>query len=443
MGLPSKRPTNVRWAVFALACGTSWWMYLHRYAFGAIKPNLEKEWGLDTLELGLLESAFSFSYSLFQFPLGVAADAFGAHLVLTGLMILWCLGLGMQASASSPKYFWYAQVTVGVGQSAAYAAINRIARVWYPPTIRTTLQGISGILAGRVGGMCANLFIVTLLIGVLQLNWRTAVYVLAAGGLAHAAMFFVIFRNSPHKHPLVNASEEDLIDGAKGGSDAGLTPPRMTIGQMLRGLKLRAFVNLACLNVQSILSTFADAFYSGSTPLFLWQVYRLEDQERGFYASLPLFGGAIGGVVGGLLNDFFVARTGNLRWSRSGVAFVGKGMAAVLLFSALLFYENPYVFCGILFLVKLFGDWSLTTSWGVVTDIGGRATASVFAFNNAVAGLGLIAAGATFGYLARDFGWPTVIVSVASAYAFCALSWLTIDCTIPVIAEANSPRAQQ
>ena len=42
-------------------------------------------------------------------------------------------------------------------------------------------------------------------------------------------------------------------------------------------------------------------------------------------------------------------------------------------------------------LVKFFGDWSLATSWGVVTDIGGRATASVFAFNNAVAGIGFTA----------------------------------------------------
>lgn len=84
-------------------------------------------------------------------------------------------------------------------------------------------------------------------------------------------------------------------------------------------------------------------------------------------------------------------------------------------------------------MVKLFGDWSLTTSWGVVTDIGGRATASVFAFNNAVAGLGLIEAPALFGWIAEYYIWRPVFLAVAATYALCAASWLFKDCTLPVI----------
>jgi len=158
----------------------------------------------------------------------------------------------------------------------------------------------------------------------------------------------------------------------------------------------------------------------------------------GIYSSLPLLGGAIAGMVGGMLNDLCIARTGNRRWSRTAIAFFGKGMAAALLFAALAWYHDPYAFCGFLFAVKFFGDWSLATSWGVVTDIGGRATASVFAFNNAVAGIGLIAAPPLFGYLAKYHGWPVVFIAVAVTYVLCALSWLAIDCTIPVIAESES-----
>jgi MFS family permease len=117
---------------------------------------------------------------------------------------------------------------------------------------------------------------------------------------------------------------------------------------------------------------------------------------------------------------------------------VGKGLAAVLLLTALIWYENPYVFCGFLFAVKFFGDWSLATSWGVITDIGGRATASVFAFNNAVAGIGFIAAPVLFGYLAQHYGWPAVFITVAITYVLCALSWLAIDCTIPMVGDANA-----
>jgi MFS family permease len=161
----------------------------------------------------------------------------------------------------------------------------------------------------------------------------------------------------------------------------------------------------------------------------------------GIYSSLPLLGGAIAGAVGGALNDVCISVTGSRRWSRSGVAACGKGLAAVVLFSALAWYHSPYVFCALLFVVKLFGDWSITTTWGVVTDIGGRATASVFAFNNAVAGIGSIAAPALFGFLAQYYGWHIVFITVAATYVLCALSWLFIDCTIPMIGEPAPTRS--
>ena len=74
-------------------------------------------------------------------------------------------------------------------------------------------------------------------------------------------------------------------------------------------------------------------------------------------------------------------------------------------------------------------------SWGTVTDIGGRATATVFAFNNSVASIGMIVAPPLFAVLAATSGWHTVFVVVATVYVLCAASWLLIDCTVPVLAE--------
>jgi sugar phosphate permease len=433
------KPTNVRWAVFGLACGTSWLLYLHRYTFALIKPELVEEWKLDKVQLGLLDSAFSLTSTAFQFPLGVAADLLGVRLVLTTLILLWCLGLGLHAWSPSPGYLWYARATFGIGQSAVYSTLSRMAQTWFPASIRTTLQGIAGITAGRLGGMCAYLLFGSLLLGVLGLDWRTAIYVFVAAGILFAILFAALFRDSPHSHPLANAAEAELIaplpfgQKANDGSDPASGPPRMTIRKLLRSLRPRALINLIALNIQTILSTFADNIYSHWIPLFLREVHDLEYEQMGIYSALPLLGGAIAGAVGGILNDWAIARTGNRRWSRSGIAFLGKGLAAILLLTALLWYERPYAFCGFLFAVKFFGDWSLATTWGVVTDIGGRATASVFAFNNAVAGIGLIAAPPLFGYLAQHYGWPVVFITVAATYLLCALSWLAIDSTVSIV----------
>jgi ACS family glucarate transporter-like MFS transporter/ACS family D-galactonate transporter-like MFS transporter len=447
------RPTNIRWAVFALAFGTSGLLYLHRYVFAFVKPTLAVEYGLSNTELGKLDSAFSLCYTLFQFPLGVVADAAGVHLVLGGLILVWCGGLAMLAWAPSVNLIWFAQATHGTGQSAVYACLNRIARMWYPPAVRTTLQGAVGVLAGRLGALGSSLLFTTLLLGVLELDWRTAIWILVAVGVVHMACFAVVFRNSPREHPAVNDAEARLIEADTVPTPAESTTPTRSVSEsgssrstsepfsvrsMLRATTPRSLVNLLCLAVQSILSTFADNIYSNWIPLFLAQVHGLKFKEMGIYSALPLLGGAIGGLAGGILNDYFIARTRNRRWSRVGVAFAGKGVAAALMVAALLAYDRPYVFCAALFFVKFFSDWSLTTSLGVVTDIGGRATASVFAFNNSVAGIGFITAPIVFGAIADKYDWRLVFVTVAATYALCALSWLLIDCTIPVASESRS-----
>lgn len=431
---PAAAPTNVRWSVFSLAFAISALLYLHRYVFAFIKPTLAEEWKLSNTQLGQLDSAFSLCYAGFQFPLGIAADALGVHLVLTVLMVVWCVAMGLMAWAPSMSWLWFSRAALGTGQSAVYACLSRVARTWYPPAVRTTLQGSVGVLAGRLGGLSSSVIFSTLLLGICGLDWRSAVWILVAVGVVNAMLFVVVFRNSPREHPGVNDAEARLIDG-----DApARTSDALSFSETLRSMTPRSLMNLIWLSLQNVLSTFADNIYSNWIPLFLSQVHGLKFKEMGIYSALPLLGGAVAGVTGGMLNDFLIARTGNRRWSRSSVAIVGKGLAAVLMFVALMFFDRPYVFCSILFFVKLFGDWSLTTNLGVITDIGGKATASVYAFSNSVAGIALVAAPMVFGPVSEHYGWRPVFVIVGVTYALCALSWLVIDCTIPIVREKPS-----
>ncbi len=434
------KPTNVRWSVFSLAFATSALLYLHRYVFGIIKPTLADEWKLSNSELGEIDSAFSVCYTAFQFPLAIAADVIGVHLVLTGLIAVWVGGLALMAWAPSPKVMWFGQTLLGTGQSAVYACLNRVARMWFPPAVRTTLQGAVGIFAGRLGALSSALLFASLMLGTLGLDWRMAIWILVGSGVVLLLWFVIVFRNSPREHPGVNEAEVRLIEGEAASAVDRESRPLSSPGivAMLRSLTPRSMLNLIWLSLQNVLSTFADNIYSNWIPLFLFQAHGLKFKEMGLYWAMPLLGGALAGVVGGLLNDYCIARTGNRRWSRAGVAFVGKGMAAGLMFAALMFYDRPYVFCLFLFFIKLFGDWSLTSSWGVVSDIGGKATASVFAFSNTVAGSALIIAPMVFGYVSDHHGWRPVFVIVGVIYALCALSWLVIDCTIPLVRDSES-----
>ena len=429
----TERPTGFRWVVFAMTCGTSWLLYFHRYAFGLIKPEIAAEWELDNADLGLLDSTFSLFYSLFQFPLGIAGDALGVHLVLTALILLWTCGLALHALSPDVKIMTVARATLGIGQSATFACLSRISRMWFPGSIRTTLQGCVGVFFGRFGGLCTMIIFGSLMLGALSMDWRTAVYIIAGPGLLLALTFAFAFRNTPGSHPLVNAAEADLIEGPDGRPAHAAR--RMSIREMFRRTSALSLVNLLFLCVQSILSTSADNIYSNWIPKFLSDVHDLEFKQMGIYSALPLLGGAIGGVCGGFLNDWLIRRTGSRRWARSLVGLGSKGFAAILLLIALLWYDEPYLFCSMLFVVKLFSDAGLATTWGAVTDMGGRATATVFAFNNAVAGIGSILAPPIYGYVADEYDWRRVFLLGAACYAACAVSWLLVNCSRPVITE--------
>jgi sugar phosphate permease len=163
-------------------------------------------------------------------------------------------------------------------------------------------------------------------------------------------------------------------------------------------------------------------------PSFLIEGKGLTDTQMGLFAPLPLLGGALGGVVGGMLNDLLIRITGKRRIARSSVAFTGKLLAAGLIALSIPVPDGRLVML-ILLACKFFGDWSLPTQWGTVTDISGNAAASIFAVVNTAGSIGAFAAGPAMGYLKQYHGWEGLFLGVAGVYLAAALTWLFIDCT--------------
>ena len=77
--------------MFALACGASWFLYLHRYTWNVIAPYLEQDYGLSKTELGGIYSFFTPTYGLGQIPSGILCDWIGPHFFLGLIIVLWSL----------------------------------------------------------------------------------------------------------------------------------------------------------------------------------------------------------------------------------------------------------------------------------------------------------------------------------------------------------------
>ena len=428
-------PTRVRYMVFVLGFGTSWLLYLHRYSFALIKPFLKEDLGVSNTELGVMDTLFGVTYFGAQFPTGLWGDVAGVHWLLGGLILLWSVSLAMHAWAPNQPVLYAARALLGAGQAGVFSLVGRLTRSWFPESVRTTAQGWIGVSAGRIGGLSANLLLMTVMIGILGMKWQLAIYILATVGVTHGLAFLMLFRNSPADHPWANQAEADLVT-EPGQEQEKPLKLRELVSQMNR----RSILNLVAVNASSTFSSIADHIYSHWIPLFLVVEYQLKYKEMGIYSALPLLGGAAGGIVGGFLSDWLIRKTGSRRWVRSLVGFAGKLLAAITLSAAIVFfYDDPYVFCGMLFVVKLFADISLTSRWGTITDIGGRATASVFAFNNSVASLIVMGIPTVYGYLSDTHGWKVVFWVACASYVACALTWLLVNCTIPVLSNDREP----
>lgn len=429
-GPTNQQPTRIRWLIFGLACAVSWLLYLHRYAWGVIKPTLKEEYpGLTDVTLGYLDSLFSLTYALGQVPGGMAGDLLGPRRVLSLLIVLWSTAVAGFAGTMSLTGLGTLRGLFGLAQAGAYPNLSKVTRSWFPLSIRTSVQGVIASLSGRAGGACASLVVATLLMGTLGLGWRAALLVIGAVGVVLGVAFWLLFRNRPAEHPWANAAEQQEVDAGE-LSLAKNARLRLSLG-------IANLLTLGAMLLYAFCSTFVDQFFVNWLPLFLKEGKGLNQAEMGVFASLPLWGGALGGAAGGVLNDFLIRRTGNRRWTRTGVALTGKGLAAVLLAASVGLADGRAVAVTLL-LCKFFGDWSLSTQWGAITDIGGRAAGTVFGSVNMVGAIAGVLANPLIGQIKQDYDWSLLFYFLAALFGIAALAWLLIDADRRLITEEEA-----
>jgi sugar phosphate permease len=430
-GVPSVRPTGIRWLVLALACLTSWLLYLHRYSWGVIKPEVKSEFGFSDTQLGWLDSAFNLSYALFQVPGGLLGDWLGPAIVLPVIIFAWSGCVAGTALVGQSWSFFTVRTLFGLTQAGAYSNISKVTRSWFPLSVRTTAQGLIGSFSGRAGGASAALVVGTLLLGWLQMDWRAAMGWLALAGICFAVAFRLLFTDTPSSHPWANSAEQALVDKEEPDrTPASGAQPRLDLSRP-------ALANLAMLMLHGVASAGADMLYVYWIPLFLSEAKGFDPVQMGIFASLPLWGGAAGGAFAGLLNDRLIRFKGR-KFARKAVGLTGKVLASVLVLISL-DLEDGRLIMVLLAGAKFLTDWSQPTVWGTITDIAGPASGRVFGAVNMAGSVGAFVSGPVLGWIKQRLGWSILFQTIAGAYVFAGLCWLAIDATRKVFTVGTAP----
>jgi ACS family glucarate transporter-like MFS transporter len=411
---------KARWLIFVLACSASFITYVHRYSWGVIRPSLKAEYGFDDAQMGWMDSAFNLTYALGQYPGGLGGDIFGPRIIIYLAIILWSI---VMIGPALVRGYWKligVRLLFGATQAPCYPNLGKTTINWFPASIRTTVQGMVASTAGRAGAAMAPILIGTLLMGYWKMSWQQSLFVLAGFGFMYAAFFWMLFRNRPAEHPFSNEAERELIEA---GEVTNLAADEIKLN-WTRATKINFGIFLAA----SFCSTFADNLFVFYMPQYLKEEKGFSDAAMGIFASLPLWGGAIGGLCGGILNDLCIRWTGSRKNGRRIVAAGGKLIATCFIAASFLFQDGRLIM-GAFFFAKFFSDWSQPTWWGTVTDLGGPAAGRVFGMANLAGSIGGTVAGPIMGYVKLYGGWGALFVGVGIMYVLTAFCWMKVDCT--------------
>jgi MFS family permease len=404
------QPTGVRFGVLGFACSLSMITYLDRVCFGTVAPYIQKEFDLSNTEKGLLFTAFALAYALFEVPSGWLGDVFGPRRTLIRIVLWWSLFTALTGLIfPSKEWPWFAFTAMlavrflfGVGEAGAYPNIARAFHNWFPFRERGFAQGTVW-MAGRFAGGATPLVVLALIDestvdGEKTVHWRHAFWIFGCLGVAWCVAFWWWFRDRPEQKPSVNRAELALIRGDEGPAEAAHAgvPWKRLLGN--RNLWLLCLMYFCASYGWYFNITYLPGYlttYYGITPGDKWSP---EFWTFSLLAGGPLLLGSLGCVVGGMLTDRFIRRTGNRKWGRRLFGVVGHGICALCYFLSI-FAANPWLFVLAISLAAFWNDITMGSAWASCLDIGKKYSGIVAGCMNTVGNLGGAAAGFVTGWI--------------------------------------------
>jgi nitrate/nitrite transporter NarK len=421
-----EQPTQVRYGVLGLACSLSMITYLDRVCFGTVAPYVQKEFGLSDTEKGMLFSAFALAYAMFEVPSGWLGDVFGPRRTLIRIVLWWSVFTALTGLIfPSDQWPWFAFTAMlavrfffGVGEAGAYPNIARAFHNWFPFKERGFAQGAVW-MAGRFAGGITPLIVLALLFeteegGEKTVHWRHSFWIFGSLGACWCLIFWWWFRDRPEQKPQVNRAELALIREDEGPAEAAhaAVPWR----------RLFTNGNLWVLCLMYFCASYGWYFNITYLPGYLKDYYGVTPGDKwsgqfwvySFMAGAPLLIGSLGCVVGGMLTDRFIRRTGNRKWGRRLFGVLGHGICAICYFLSI-FAANAWLFVLAIALAAFWNDITMGSAWASCLDIGKKYSGIVAGCMNTIGNLGGAVAGTSTGWILDRFTHQARIEGALSA----------------------------
>ena len=129
--------------------------YLDRTVLGIAAPKLTAELGIDPAIMGILFSAFAWTYALAQIPGGLFLDRFGNKVTYFLSLTLWSLFTLFHGMAVGLKTLLLCRFGLGISEAPCFPVNSRVVSAWFPQQERAKATAVDTVGVSRAGLLCA------------------------------------------------------------------------------------------------------------------------------------------------------------------------------------------------------------------------------------------------------------------------------------------------
>ncbi|MEM6806297.1 MAG: MFS transporter, partial [Bacteroidota bacterium] len=359
--------------------------YMDRSNISVASTAISKELELSSVQMGLIFSAFAWTYSTLQIPGGILVDRVKPRILYTVILSMWSLITLLQGFANSLASLLGFRMGIGFFETPSYPANNRIVTSWFPENERAS--AIAVYTSGQYIGLA---FLTPTLVGIqVYLGWRGLFIISGLVGLLWAIIWYLFYRD-PLDHKEVNREELEYI--SKGGGIVDMENKE----EKQSKLSWKDFVQ--AFSYRKLWGVYIGQFCIGSCfiffltwfPTYLVEYRGMDFLKSGFLASLPFLAAFCGVLLSGFSSDFFIRKAYSPSAARKVPVIIGlllstsiiganytEDTSLIIFFMALAFFGNGLASITWIFVSSLAPKESIGLIGGVFNFMGGSSAAIV------------------------------------------------------------------
>ena len=417
--IPTTKPTRVRYGMLALVFVNVVINYLDRSNMSVAGAALSKDLGLSSVQLGLIFSAFGWTYAFLQIPGGLLADRIGPRILYGICLIAWSFATFFQGFARGFAQLFALRLATGAFEAPSYPINNRIVTSWFPDHERAFAIGI------YVSGQFIGLAVLTPVLFIIQkhLGWQGLFIVTGLVGIVWGLVWYIFYRD-PLAHSGVNAAEVEYIE-AGGGLPKGR---KADAGQ----LSLWHWDNLKqVLASRTLWGVYIGQFAVNATlyffltwfPSYLVQYRGLIFIKSSLLAtSVPFMAAAVGVLLSGYFSDRLVKQGRSVSMARKTPIIAGLLLSVSIVGAN--YTDDPTL---IIFFMSLafFGAGMALITWVFVSLLSPKhligLTGGIFNF---MGNLASIVVPLVIGFLVQDGDFKPALVFIGAIALMGACSYI-------------------